>query len=485
VGRHEAAVELAQFSQDEEVARAAEFVVRYGLGDQERAVQMSLERLRRSARSIADALELATLLSREGDVVGAAELVREGIPTSSELAGPQQEAVRSIVARGAARAFETRERANVLAALSLIEWANENQPPLGYAMHEARIALISRSPDEGRVERMLRAVEEAGGQHPEQRARAVRVAIDALRADESDQPLRLARELALRTEPDAEAEVDPLVDALFLWGREVCLGGGSAELREFVENTGERFRLAGVTEALLREAGEPSRAQLAYAVAVNAASLGRMDAAMEMYRVVLELDPDHGMALNDLGYFLITERGDIEAAEPMLERAYRLHSDSSNVVDSLGWLRYKQGKLADFNEDGERKLGAVTLLTRAKALHPDPRRQNPNILEHLGDALWASGDYEAADQEWSAAMRAARIRRREAEGVQAEVDRLSEQVARLARKIAASNRGERPEIEPRIGEQDSSTGADSDGSSDETGGSQPESPNSSNTSTDR
>ena len=50
-------------------------------------------------------------------------------------------------------------------------------------------------------------------------------------------------------------------------------------------------------------------------------------------------------------------------------------------MDSLGWLRYRQGNYAE----------ATELLQRAYALFPDPE-----IASHLGETLWLDGKQDAA-----------------------------------------------------------------------------------------
>jgi len=453
-GQYEEAVRLGESSLDAAVGRAREMAVRTGLGDPERATAMARDRLGSAPRSIAESLELATVVAQDGEAQRAAELIISEIPTRAELAGQQLDAIRTVIALCAGSAFDGRDADDIEAALDLIAWAGKGRVPMNVSAHQVRLRLISLSAGESRVTRMLEAVAEAVDQHPDRRLDMINDATALLRQAGASGSLEFAKGLAQITDPAPTSDgSDAFLDALLRWTVEVWNSGNVDDLRELVDGVAEHFRLADVIDTLLpREAQtEASRAELAYIVAGAAASLGRMDEAVEMYRFVLDLEPEHALALNDLGYFLVTEYDELDEAESMLERAYELRGDDASVVDSLGWLRYKRDELLDFEEEGQKKLGAVSLLSRAKALQPDPgRRPNPNILEHLGDALWATGAGAAAAEEWAAALRAARIRRRDqSDAPEAITSELRDQIVRLSRKIAAANRGEPPDIAPR------------------------------------
>jgi tetratricopeptide (TPR) repeat protein len=113
--------------------------------------------------------------------------------------------------------------------------------------------------------------------------------------------------------------------------------------------------------------------------------------------VTLELEPDHVMSLNNLAYSAI-DRGEIDAETiRRAERAHALRPDDPSVLDTLGWLRYKQAR---FRDDASGP-GAVTLLVRSIQQRPEDPGLEP--LDHLGDALWRAGDRAAAIRAWQAA----------------------------------------------------------------------------------
>lgn len=116
---------------------------------------------------------------------------------------------------------------------------------------------------------------------------------------------------------------------------------------------------------------------------------------------ILGIKPNHAGANNDLGYAWADRGERLDQAERMILSAFDSDPDNVAYLDSLGWLRYKQGRLEDQGADDE-QLGAVTLLTRA-AGH-DEGRDDPVISDHLGDALWRAGRDDDAIVAWKNAM---------------------------------------------------------------------------------
>ena len=74
----------------------------------------------------------------------------------------------------------------------------------------------------------------------------------------------------------------------------------------------------------------------------------------------------------------------------MIERAVQLRPDDGYIVDSLGWVLYREG-------DYQR---AVINLERAVELKPD----DPVITDHLGDAYWRVGRLNEARYHWRRAL---------------------------------------------------------------------------------
>ena len=131
------------------------------------------------------------------------------------------------------------------------------------------------------------------------------------------------------------------------------------------------------------------------------ALLGDREGAELIEEAGLAVDPDDAGLLNNLGYSRL-ERGAVDAdTESLLERAARLRPSDPGTLDSLGWLRYRQGRIAD----AESGPGALTLLGRA--VNGAGTAAGAELHDHLGDALWVSGDRDGARRQWALAQRRA------------------------------------------------------------------------------
>lgn len=144
--------------------------------------------------------------------------------------------------------------------------------------------------------------------------------------------------------------------------------------------------------ALLKKGVEatPDSADLLYDYAMAGERLGKYDEMETALRQVIRLRPENAHAYNALGYSLADRNIRLEEAGTLLEKAVSLAPDDAFILDSLGWLQYRQGKLD----------ASVKTLKRAYALRPDTE-----IAVHLGEVLWVSGDVAGARQAWTEARK--------------------------------------------------------------------------------
>ncbi|MCW5775766.1 MAG: hypothetical protein KIS87_04895 [Phycisphaeraceae bacterium] len=194
---------------------------------------------------------------------------------------------------------------------------------------------------------------------------------------------------------------------------------------------------------------DTARAELAYMLASTLWSTGREEASLVVYRAALRYNPEHAWSSNDLGYFLVERGEDMAEAERLLEQAYRLRPDEASIVDSLGWLRYRQGRFEDWQDErGTRHEGAISLLRRATQLPSGV--ENQTLHDHLGDALWAAGRKQEAISAWQRADRWATVALTRLVGQpdSPRAARLKEQHARITAKLRAAREGGEPEIAP-------------------------------------
>jgi tetratricopeptide (TPR) repeat protein len=151
---------------------------------------------------------------------------------------------------------------------------------------------------------------------------------------------------------------------------------------------------------ILREAGDrdqafrlldeavqqvPGSVPILYTRALLAAELGWVDIAEQDLRNVLAREPENAAALNALGYTLADQTERYDEAEALIRQAFILQPNEASIIDSMGWVAYKQGRLAEAEE----------FLRRAWKLD-----RNPEIAAHLGEVLWMSGRKDEAVQAW-------------------------------------------------------------------------------------
>lgn len=95
------------------------------------------------------------------------------------------------------------------------------------------------------------------------------------------------------------------------------------------------------------------------------------------------LQPDSPQAFNALGYSYADRNIRLAEARVLIEKALALAPNDFYIVDSLGWVLFRQGDLS----------GALTQLERAYAARPDPE-----VAAHLGEVLTAMGRTEEAQR---------------------------------------------------------------------------------------
>lgn len=141
-----------------------------------------------------------------------------------------------------------------------------------------------------------------------------------------------------------------------------------------------------LTDVLLTDADNK---KILYARALIAEKLGKLQVLEDDLKYILEKSPDDVSALNALGYTLANKTTRYQEAKMYLERAIALKPNEPVIIDSYGWLLFKQNKL-----ELARKY-----LVRAYAAEPQAE-----IAAHLVDVLWALGEKEEAKKILSKAL---------------------------------------------------------------------------------
>ena len=150
--------------------------------------------------------------------------------------------------------------------------------------------------------------------------------------------------------------------------------------------------MAGEALTLLGKAleSQPDQPELLYDMALTADKLDRFDILEENLRKVIKVKPDYAHAYNALGYSLADRNERLPEARKLIEKALELSPDDSFIIDSMGWVLYREGDLK----------GAARYLRRAYDGRPDAE-----IGAHLGEVLWMGGKRDEARRVWNEALK--------------------------------------------------------------------------------
>lgn len=135
---------------------------------------------------------------------------------------------------------------------------------------------------------------------------------------------------------------------------------------------------------------QPDNAELLYETALLAERLDQLEIMERRLRRLIELQPEHGQAYNALGYSFADRGIRLPEARELIDKALALMPNDTFILDSLGWVQYRQGDLA----------GALATLERAYGM-----RDDPEIGAHLGEVLWAIGRKDDAQKLLRAAQK--------------------------------------------------------------------------------
>ena len=135
---------------------------------------------------------------------------------------------------------------------------------------------------------------------------------------------------------------------------------------------------------------QPDQPELLYDVALAAEKIDRLDIVEINLRRLIALKPDHAQAYNALGYTLADRTDRLAEARDYIEKALKLSPEDPFILDSMGWVEFRLGHVAQ----------GLQYLERAFQQRPDPE-----IAAHLGEVLWAKGDKPGAEKVWRDALR--------------------------------------------------------------------------------
>ncbi|MDH5184185.1 MAG: tetratricopeptide repeat protein [Gammaproteobacteria bacterium] len=134
----------------------------------------------------------------------------------------------------------------------------------------------------------------------------------------------------------------------------------------------------------------PDATELLYSRSILAERLNKPEVMEEDLQHILKLDPTNADAMNALGYTWADQNKHLQEAHKLIQRAHELKPDSGPILDSLGWVLFRLGRLKE----------AEDYLKRAYNLLRDGE-----VAAHLGEVYWLRGEKEKARKLWREAAK--------------------------------------------------------------------------------
>jgi tetratricopeptide (TPR) repeat protein len=132
-------------------------------------------------------------------------------------------------------------------------------------------------------------------------------------------------------------------------------------------------------------------ADLIYESAMLAERIDRLDEAEKRLRRVIVLQPDRAHAYNALGYSFADRNIQLDEARTLIEKAHQLAPDDAAILDSMGWISFRQGRFSE----------AEKYLRQALEKFADGE-----VAAHLGEVVWAQGRHDEARTIWKTQLKA-------------------------------------------------------------------------------
>jgi tetratricopeptide (TPR) repeat protein len=132
----------------------------------------------------------------------------------------------------------------------------------------------------------------------------------------------------------------------------------------------------------------PDSVELRYATASVYEEQGLISEALRELTFVVKARPNDPAALNALGFTLADHTKNLARARKLIERAHAAAPKNPAILDSLGWVYFRQGRAAE-------------ALPYLKAAYTDDH--DGDIAAHLGEVLWQLGQQDEAQRIWSEA----------------------------------------------------------------------------------
>jgi len=140
------------------------------------------------------------------------------------------------------------------------------------------------------------------------------------------------------------------------------------------------------------EGAEIANARFYFDYGATAEQAGLYEKAADLFRKSIAVDPANAAdAYNYLAYMWVEHSTHLDEAEQMIKLALQADPNNGAYIDTLGWLEFREGK---FDQALSDLLRAAQKLTR----------DDPVVLEHIGDACAKLNKSAQALDAWQKAL---------------------------------------------------------------------------------
>ncbi len=126
----------------------------------------------------------------------------------------------------------------------------------------------------------------------------------------------------------------------------------------------------------------PKNLDLKYELAISADRLNDLKTMERYLKAILKIKPDHAHALNALGYALADRGIRLKEAQGLIQKSLKLEKENPYILDSLGWVYFKQGKLKE----------SLNILRKAFQI-----KEDAEIATHLTEVLYRLNEKDEAN----------------------------------------------------------------------------------------
>src|SRR5262249_26794116 len=140
------------------------------------------------------------------------------------------------------------------------------------------------------------------------------------------------------------------------------------------------------------EGAEVANGRFYFDYGAAAEQAGLYDKAADLFRKSIAADPSNAAdAYNYLAYMWAEHNMHLEEAEEMIKLALQANPENGAYIDTLGWIEFREGKVDEALTDLQRAARKLT-------------RDDPVVLEHIGDAFAKANKSAQALDAWQKAL---------------------------------------------------------------------------------